>query len=83
MLEQKLNYLVNQSRILGLPNSDLENASTMLREGEFEVCFDIIAEQMYEYDIKINQDFYDFAMEICKKLKTVKSYRFLQELIKS
>jgi hypothetical protein len=78
---QPLESLITRAHELGLPEIDVENALINLDYNEPELSFEVIVEQMYEYEIKIDKEFYDSAMAICETLKLEKQkYDFLKEL---
>lgn len=80
---EPITKLIKQAFELGLPAEDVENALINLEYNEPELAFDTVAEQMYEYDIKIDKSFYDLSLEICKVLKRdEQKYSFLKELLK-
>ena len=81
-VEQKLNYLINLARVLGLSEPDLNNATEALSYNEYEVCFDTLITQMYEYNVKINRNFYNLTHEICEHLGIDRiKYHFINELL--
>ena len=79
----KIELLIAEARKFGLPENDIKNALINLEYNEVELAFDVIAEQIYEFDIKINKEFYSLAMDICENMKLEKKYNFLEELIEN
>ncbi len=75
--------LIEIARILGLDNRDLKYAEDFLMYNEFGLCFDTIITQMYEYDIEIDNEFYESIKKIGERM-TLKqeSYSFMKELIR-
>jgi hypothetical protein len=83
-IEFLLKKLVESAKIIGLSNVDLINAQEFLDNYEFGLCFDTIISQIYEYDIEINSEFYDFLGFVAKKIHLPEeSYSFMNELIRS
>lgn len=82
ILEQ-MELLIVKAEDFGLPKADVKNAQISLDYNEPEESFAVITEQMYEYNIKTDEQFYNLAMEICETLGIEKNkYQFLCELIK-
>jgi hypothetical protein len=78
----QLEPLITRASDFGLPKNDVENALIDIEYNEFEESFEIVTQQLYEYEIKIDKEFYDSAMEICETLKLDKQkYNFLKNLI--
>lgn len=81
---QQLEALIIKAQKLGLPKTYIENALIEIEYNEFELSFELVVEQMYEYDLKIDDEFYELAMAICDTLKIDKQkYHFLNELKES
>ncbi|MEZ4928379.1 MAG: MafI family immunity protein [Saprospiraceae bacterium] len=75
--------LIEIARILGLDNRDLKNAEDFLMHSEFGLCFDTIITQMYEYDIEIDNEFYESISKIGERMNLKQeSYSFMKELIR-
>ncbi|MFC0182994.1 hypothetical protein SAMN04515674_1303 [Pseudarcicella hirudinis] len=75
--------LIEIAKILGLDDRDLENAKEFLMHNEFGLCFDTIITQMYEYDIEIDNDFYESISKIGERMNLKQeSYSFMKELIR-
>lgn len=69
---------------LGLNNSDIETAQEFLNHREYGLAFDTIITQMYEYEVEIDSEFYNYIEVIAKEVKLLKvEYVFMQELIRS
>jgi hypothetical protein len=47
-----LSALMESARLLGIEDSYLEIAKEFIQHHEFELCFDTIVSQMYEFDIE-------------------------------
>lgn len=75
--------LIEIARILGLDNRDLKYAEDFLNHNEFGLCFDTIVTQMYEYDIEIDNEFYQLISKIGERMNLrQESYSFMKELIR-
>ncbi|MDR6563436.1 MULTISPECIES: MafI family immunity protein [unclassified Arcicella] len=76
--------LIEVSRVLGLNENNLENAKDYLVHNEYELCFDTIITQMYEYDIEISNEVYNSISRIGKTMNLQQdSYSFMKELIRN
>lgn len=82
-LKNALLGLIEIAQILGLNETDLNNAKDYLVYNELWLCFDTIITQMYEYNIEIDNEFYELISEIGKKMNLqCESYFFMKELIR-
>jgi hypothetical protein len=83
-LENILNTLLESTKAIGLSEQDLNNAKEFLEHHEYGLCFDTIITQLYEYDIEIDEDFYEVITKIANKMGLpFESYSFMKELIRS
>ncbi len=83
ILINSLLKLIEEARLLGLNDHDLNNAKDFLIQHEFELCFDTITTQMYEYDIEIDGNFYELIVGIGEMMNLEQeSYSFIRELKK-
>jgi len=81
-IKKDLWALVESAEIQGLPDFDLNNAKEFLEYNEYELCFSTIVEQMYEFEIKINEPFFQLVEKMGKAIKLpINSYFFMNELI--
>lgn len=79
---QQLETLINKAYQLGLAENYIEDAIVNIEYNEFQISFEELVERMYEYEIKIDKEFYDLSMSICETLKLEKHrYDFLKELL--
>lgn len=79
---QKIAEQINKAMELGLPEKDINIAKEYLDYNEYEVSFNHIVTQLYEYAILIDQPFYDLTLEIADLMKIPENeYGFLKELI--
>ncbi|OFX44946.1 MAG: hypothetical protein A2W95_08215 [Bacteroidetes bacterium GWA2_40_14] len=82
-LKDLLSVLIERAKQFGLPTSDIRNANDFIDNQEYGLCFDIIVTQMYEYDIEIDNDFYELLIRIGDKLNIPpENYSFMKDLIK-
>lgn len=82
-LSEKLNILLDQSKSFGLSEVDYNTAKEFLEYNEYGLCFDTIITQMFEYDILINEEFYNRIVEIAQKMDVKEEeYTCIQELIR-
>ena len=63
-IKEELKRLIIKADALGLPQKDLDIAAEYLRYNEPAIGLDHIAVQLFEFDIKIDQDCYDKIMQI-------------------
>jgi hypothetical protein len=81
-LELAIRELIDNAKLLGARDEDIRNALEFLPVDEFGVAWELIVDQIYEYQIPIDRDFYDLAETIAKKMKFPEErYSFLRELI--
>jgi hypothetical protein len=75
--------LIEIARVLGLDEYDLKNARDFLTHNEFGLCFDTIITQMYEYEIEIDNDFYELIAKVAERMNVKQeNYSFMKELIR-
>ena len=60
--------LLEAAILFGLPDKDASNARGLIENFEEYLGFDTIITQLYEYDIKVNKDFYTFTCYVGEKL---------------
>lgn len=76
--------MIERAKFFGLPENDIQNALSYIEYHEFGISFDIVAEQLYESEIKVDEEFCSLAMDICETLKIDKDkYKFLKKLIRN
>lgn len=82
-LEYLILKLIEKSRLLDARPEDIKIAREYLREGEYGLAWDQLVSQIYEYQINIDQYYYDLVEEIAQKMRIGENeYSFLKELIK-
>lgn len=83
-IEKKISILIEQAKAFGLGEVDLTNAREALDYFEYEVAFDTIVTQLYEYGIKINIQFIRLSEDICDSMGIARTrYAFLVELLET
>jgi hypothetical protein len=81
-IERILERLLVKAEARGLPKKDVQNAKEMLEHNECELCFDILAAQLYEYSIPVDQEFVDLAAAALAEMNIKPGeYDFLYELV--
>ena len=79
-----LSHLIEKSKLLGLPEKDIQIAQDFLTLNELGLSFDTIVTQMYEYNVEITEEYYRMLTKIGEKMKIpLREYDFMQELIKT
>jgi len=82
IIKNDLLEAIEMSKIFGLNENDISNAKEYLEYNEFELCFDTLITQLYEFDIVINEKFYELIDKIAKAIKlSEEKYIFMKELI--
>jgi len=82
MKERMLSQIIELANSFGLSLYDVANAKMFLENHEFELSFDTIMTQLYEYDIKIDNEFYILTLSTLDKMKIDKAkYEYVKELI--
>lgn len=82
ILINELSRMIETACALGLSEKDLMNAKEYLKHNELELCFDTVITQLYEYEIEINEQFYELVSKIAKSMKLQQeSYFFIKDLI--
>ncbi|NDV60167.1 MafI family immunity protein [Bacteroides sp. 519] len=84
MKKKKLfELLFKEADKLGLPQKDLDGAKELFEYNEQGLALDIIVTQLFEYQIPINQDFFNLVNEIAIKMEwSPDLYLYIKELIK-
>lgn len=75
--------MLNEAKTLGLREEDFKSALEYLEYNEWGLAFDTAISQMYEYNIKVDQSFYDRVSEIAAMMKLdEKEFLYMKELIR-
>lgn len=64
--DKLLNDLIGKAVELGLGEKDIKHAKDFLEYNEYFLCFDQIVTQMYEFDILIDNFFYNSVQSMAK-----------------
>lgn len=76
--------LLTGAAALGLPLRDVTNAAEMFEQGEWHLGFDIIVQQLYEYEVEITAEFYQLIEQTAACLRIpLEEYLFTKQLIRS
>jgi hypothetical protein len=82
-LGEPIRAIIDQARLFGLPERDVSNALDMLEYAEYECAFDIIVQQLYEYDVSISAEYFRLLDIVAKRMRLAeRSYFFVKELIR-
>lgn len=68
-MKEVLQKIVDKAGSFGLPNADITYAQVFLKNHEFGLCLETIVTQIYEYEIKIDEEFYQLVTKAAQKLK--------------
>lgn len=83
-MKKKLAALIEEAKILGLPQRDLDNANDFLINREYGLCYDTVITQLYEYDIEIDNKIYSLISKIAKDLSLSENdYLFMKDLVRA
>ncbi len=81
--KKSINAFLLAAESIGLRDEDANNAKDYIKHREYELSFEIIVEQLYEFDIEINKNFYDLALKVAENLDINEDrFIFLKELIR-
>ncbi|RVU01970.1 MafI family immunity protein [Mucilaginibacter limnophilus] len=80
-LKAMLKDFVNTAAELGLPEKDTDFALDLLSHYEYGECFHLVIAQLYEFDIKITNEFYETIKQLANKMKYSASINHMQELV--
>ncbi|RYU87939.1 MafI family immunity protein [Mucilaginibacter terrigena] len=83
-LSSLLKEIIIQAEQVGLPQKDLQIATEYIEYNEFGVALEHVIDQLFEFDIKINQVMYDSIALSAQAMKMDENtYSFLKSLIGS
>jgi hypothetical protein len=75
---------LDAAKELGLYEVDFGNAKHLIENREYGLAFDTIITQLYEYEIEIDQEFYNLIEVIAKRLNMPEGeYSFMKKLIRT
>lgn len=74
--------LIEAAETLGLREEDLNTARELSDHGEYGLALDTIATQLYEFDLEIDQEFYDLVQNMAKRMRiSEEEYCFIKTQI--
>ena len=68
-METRITQFINQAKEFGLDPRDAQIANEYLLHREYGIAFDHVVNQLYEYDLKISAHFFEFMLDIAKKME--------------
>ena len=78
----QLELLIFRAREFGLSEIYIKDALTNIEYNESQLACESLLEQMYEFNVNIDMDFYTLAMDVCENLDINKHrYQSLYELV--
>ncbi|WP_207513815.1 MafI family immunity protein [Longitalea luteola] len=81
-MEQLLTNIINKAALFGLPPSDISNAKEFLDHHEYALCLETITVQLYENEIRIDNEFYQLVVNAAKKMKaSISDFDYIISLI--
>ncbi len=81
--KKEMNVFLEEAKVLGLRNEDAINAEEFIKYNEYKLSFEVIIEQLYEYEIEITKEFYLLTTEVADRLKINETeFICLKELIR-
>lgn len=76
--------LLTGAAALGLPQRDVTNAAEMFEQAEWALGFDIIVQQLYEFEVEITAEFFQLTEKTAACLRIpLEEYLFTKQLIRS
>lgn len=76
--------LIESAEILGLREGDLNTARALSDHGEYGLALDTIVTQLYEWDLEIDQQFFDLVQNMAKRMGiSEEEYSFMKTQISS
>lgn len=79
-----LNELIERTRAFALPEADREAATEFLEQGEYELCLDQLITQLYEYELPIDQPYWELTEKAAIELEIAPDkFNYLKELVKT
>ena len=83
MLSKTLATLIERADALGLDAKYVNECSEYLFHKEYELCLDTLVTQLYEFDISIDDQFYNLIKNAAVEMKlSDDDHSFMKELIK-
>ena len=82
-MKKIVSALIESAKTIGLNDVDINNSTELLDNREYGLAFDTVITQLYEYEIEIDGEFYEFVVELADKMKISKDkYSFMNELVR-
>ncbi len=79
-----ISALIEAAKELGLEDVDINNSTELLENREYGLAFDTIITQLYEYEIEIDDDFYELIVKSAHNMKiSEEGYSFMMELVRA
>lgn len=76
--------LIEAAKELGLGDVDINNSTELLENREYGLAFDTIITQLYEYEIEIDDEFYELIVKSAHNMKISEDgYSFMKELVRA
>lgn len=76
--------LIEAAKELGLGDVDINNSTELLENREYGLAFDTIITQLYEYEIEIDDEFYELIVKSAHNMKISEDgYLFMKELVRA
>lgn len=76
--------LIEAAETLGLREKDLNTARELSAHGEYGLALDTIVTQLFEFDLEIDQQFYDLVQNMAKRMQiSEEEYSFMKTQISS
>lgn len=76
--------LIEAAKELGLGDVDINNSTEFLENREYGLAFDTAITQLYEYEIEIDDEFYELIVKLAHKMKISEDgYLFMKELTRA
>lgn len=76
--------LIEAAKELGLGDIDINNSTELLENREYGLAFDTIITQLYEYEIEIDDEFYELIVKSAHIMKiSEEEYLFMKELVRA
>ncbi|AMR25838.1 hypothetical protein A0257_01175 [Hymenobacter psoromatis] len=83
-MKQLFQAVVAGAADLSLPQRDIQNAQGMADYDEYQLGFDIIVVQLFEFEVEINEPYYQLLEQTAGRLNIPASdYIFVKSLIRS
>lgn len=83
-MKKIVSALIEAAKELGLGDVDINNSIELLENREYGLAFDTIITQLYEYEIEIDDEFYELIVKSAHSMKISEDeYSFMKELVRA